>query len=246
MGLVVNLKEYSGPLDLLLQLIGSAKISIREIFVSEVTEQYLQIVRDAGLMDMEEASAFIQMAATLLLIKSRSLLPAEQDTQEENPEEQLIRQLEEYALFQQVAAQMQGFEQAAARVFTKLPDEFPLPPQSFELEGMTLNGLAAAFARVSARLFKDGGEEGVDKPALIVLEQHSLPQCMAGILKATRRDSPSFLSLLSDKPSRAEVVTLFLAVLELLKRGKIVAEQDAAGGDIRLCRPGKGEGRDGR
>ncbi len=244
MGLVVSLKEYSGPLDLLLQLIGSAKISIREIFVSEVTEQYLQIIRDAGLMDMEEASEFIQMAATLLLIKSRSLLPQEAEQPEENPEEQLIRQLEEYALFQQLAAQMQGFEQAAARAFTKLPDEFPLPPQSFELEGLTLGGLAAAFARVCARLPLD--TETADAPALIVLEQHSLPRCMAGILKATRRDSPSFLSLLSLNPSRGEVVTLFLAVLELLKRGKIIAVQESSGGDIRLRRPGKGEGQDGR
>ncbi len=240
MELVFELQSFKGPLDLLLHLIGSAKIDIRDIFVSQVTDQYVAVLRDAGLMDMEEASEFISMAATLLFIKSRSMLPAPPEPEEDNPEELLIRQLEEYARFQQIASQMQGFEQAASRMFSKLPDEFPLPPVNYELEGLTLEGLIHAFSRISARLV-DKVEDEAEKPSLIMLEQYSVPKCMANILRRTRRGSLSFSELLSGKPSRDEVVTLFLALLELLKQGRLSAWQEKAGEDIILNR-GRREG----
>lgn len=240
MGLEINLREYQGPLDLLLQLIGSAKIDIRDIFVSEVTEQYIRIVEEAGMMDMDEASEFIQMAATLLLIKSRSMLPAEKETgDEEDPEEALIRQLEEYARFQQIAEQMKGFELAAAKLFTKLPEEFPLPPQTYELDGLTLEGLIQAFAKVSARI-RAGEETGQEKPGMIYLDEHSVAHCMSHILRATRRGSQGFTGLLSQHPTRNEVVTLFLALLELLKQGRLSVIQASAGEEIMVSRTGRG------
>lgn len=226
MSLVFTLQQFSGPLDLLLHLIGDARIDIRDIFVSQVTDQYLQVVQQSGMEDMEEVSEFLQMAATLLLIKSRSLLPVEQKAtnEEDNPEELLIRQLEEYAQFQQIASQMQGFEAAAARMFSKLPDEFPLPPPTFELEGLTLDGLIAALAKVSARILI--AEEEQERPATITREQYTVPQCMANILRQVRRGSLQFSSLLSQQPTRNEVVTLFLALLELLKQGKLQVSQE--------------------
>ena len=95
MALTLHLKDFDGPLDLLLFLIGKAKIDIRDIFVSQVTDQYVQSVRNAPDLDMDEASAFIAMAATLLEIKSRALLPKPKIEEEEDPEQALIRQLEE-------------------------------------------------------------------------------------------------------------------------------------------------------
>ena len=74
----IQLNQFEGPLDLLLHLIGRAKIDIRDIFVSEVTDQYIRIVREAGELDMDEASSFVALAATLLEIKSRALLPSEE------------------------------------------------------------------------------------------------------------------------------------------------------------------------
>ncbi|NLD51840.1 MAG: segregation/condensation protein A, partial [Clostridiales bacterium] len=151
MALTLQLKDFSGPLDMLLHLIGKAKIDIKDIFVSEVTDQYIRFVREAEDVDMDEASSFIQMAATLLEIKTRSLLPKPPPPEEEDPEVVLIRQLEDYALFKQIAADMQGFEKAAARVYEKLPEEYPLPPQSFDIHGLTLEGLVNAFAMVLQR-----------------------------------------------------------------------------------------------
>lgn len=240
MAFVVEARAFSGPLDLLLHLIGSAKIDIKDIFVSQVTDQYISLVHKAGMLDMEEASEFIQMAATLLLIKSRSILPPPQEGQEEeeDPGTLLIRQLEEYARFQQLAGQMQEFEQAAARVFAKLPDEYPLPPVTYELEGLTLEGLMAAFARVSARAREQLAPQA--SGSVIRLDQHSVAHCMGHILRRTRRGSLPFTELFSQTPTRNEVVTLFLALLELLKQGRLRVSQQEAQGDIIISRGSKG------
>ena len=96
MAYVVQLKDFEGPLDLLLHLISRAKVNIRDIFVSEITEQYLQSIEDLSGLDMDAASEFLQMAATLLEIKSRALLPKPPKTEdEEDPQDLLILRLEE-------------------------------------------------------------------------------------------------------------------------------------------------------
>ena len=92
MALTLHLKDFDGPLDMLLFLIGKAKIDIKDIFVSEVTDQYIQSVQSAPDLDMDDGSAFISMAATLLEIISRALLPKPPKEDEEDPEQALIRQ----------------------------------------------------------------------------------------------------------------------------------------------------------
>lgn len=233
MALTLKLKDFSGPLDMLLFMIGNAKIDIKEIFVSEVTDQYIQSVREAEDLDMEEASSFIQMAATLLEIKSRSLLPkpAPPEDEVEDPQAVLIRQLEEYARFRQIAADMQGFEKAAALMYEKLPEEYPLPPPSFEISGLTLSGLIAAFAAVMARTPKEE-EQPADIAQRIMREEHSVPDCMLRIAKRLRYGSLSFSSLIGERPSREEIITYFLALLELLRLGRVNITQDEAYGEI--------------
>ncbi len=100
-----QLKDFDGPLDLLLTLIGKAQIDIREIFVSDITDQYLSIVRNAADLNMDEASDFLVMAATLVEIKSRAMLPRPPAPEEgeEDPETELIRRLEEYKKYKETA-----------------------------------------------------------------------------------------------------------------------------------------------
>lgn len=239
MAVLIQLNQFEGPLDLLLHLVGNAKIDIKDIFVSQVTDQYIQIVQDAEAMDMEEASEFIAMAATLLLIKSRSMLPPPPEPEEEEtPEDMLIRQLEDYARFKQIAQQMSGYEQLAGRMFSKLPEEFPLPPPTFELEGLTLEGLVAAFARVYARALPET-KDAESGNRMIRLEQFTVPGCMAGILKQIKKGAKPFGDLLSEIPSREEVVTVFLALLELLKQRRISVMQDGIGSPIYVKKPEK-------
>ncbi|MDO5022057.1 MAG: segregation/condensation protein A [Eubacteriales bacterium] len=230
---VFKLSQFEGPLDMLLFLIGKAKIDIKDVFVSAITDQYIASVKEANDLDMEEASAFVQMAALLLLIKSRSLLPKPEPPQEEDPEVQLIRQLEEYATLKKAAQEMQVFEKNAAKMYEKLPEEFPLPPPTLELEGLSLSGLSEAFARVLARKPKED-EDTEEKIHRIVKEVHTVKECMHSIVNYCKNGNSSFNGLLNTSQSREEIVTIFLALLELLKLGRIYCSQSQAYGDISI------------
>ena len=234
MALTLHLSQFDGPLDMLLFLIGKAKINIREIFVSEVTDQYIQSVQNAPDLDMDDASAFIAMAATLIEIKSRALLPKPPEPEAEDPEEALIRQLEEYQKFKQIAQDMQGFEKAAALMYQKLPEEYPLPPPTLELTGLTLDGLMAAFARVMAKLNTQEEEEAEPAVRRIIRDEYTVPRCTAHILRRLKKGPVHFEELFSEHPTRDEVVTLFLALLELLRLGRVEAAQAGVYGDIVL------------
>ena len=237
MALTIHLNQFDGPLDMLLFLIGKAKIDIRDIFVSEVTDQYIQSVREAEDLDMEDASAFITMAATLIEIKSRSLLPKPQtETDEEDPEKLLIRQLEEYQRYKQSSQELKALEKAAEAVFSKLPEEYPLPPPSLELKGLTLDGLFKAFSEVLRRLEEKGEEGNAFVPRRIVRDAHDIPGCMKHIRGMLKRGPTRFFALFSEEPSREEVITLFLALLELIRLGQVTVVQKDIYTDIELQR----------
>ena len=117
----VHLNRFEGPLDLLLHLIEQAKVDIKDIFISEITAQYLALMDEVEELDMDTASEFLTMAATLVYIKSRSLLPRpprEEAQDEEDPEEALVRQLREYKAFKEAGAKLEILQQENAN----LPD----------------------------------------------------------------------------------------------------------------------------
>ena len=233
MAFAIHLNDFDGPLDMLLFLISRAKVDIKDIFVSEVTQQYIDYVSNAPDLDLDDASGFLAMAATLIEIKSRSLLPREPregETEEEDPAQLLIRQLEEYQAIKEAAGRMQEFEKAAANVFEKLPEEYPLPPQTFELDNLTLEGLINAFARVLSRVHPSDEEETEERR--ISRDVYSVPRCMARITKQLRHGPVAFSSLFDRNTTRDEVISTFLALLELIKAGRAAAVQDVTYGEI--------------
>lgn len=237
MAFTLKLSQFEGPLDMLLFLIGKAKIDIKDIFVSEITDQYVQSVNNAPDLDMDDASAFISMAATLIEIKSRSLLPKPEIEDPEDPEQLLIRQLQEYQRIKQIAEDMKGFEKSAALLYNKLPEEYPLPPPTFELKNLTMDGLMAAFARVLARM-KAPEEEVKIEERRIIRDEYTIPRCRQHILRKLKKGPVAFTELFSEHPSRDEVVTLFLALLELIRLGYATVEQDKVYDEITLI-PGE-------
>lgn len=246
MAYVVSLKQFEGPLDLLLHLISRAKVDIKDIFVSEITEQYLASLQGIDELDMDVASEFLTMAATLLEIKSRALLPRPpqpEDEDGETPEQALIRRLEEYKLYKESAGRMKEFEQAAMKVFSKLPEEYPLPPQPVELTGLSLDGLVRAMERILAR------QAQVDEPGrvfrAITRDRFTIEQCVFNLTARLRKGPVLFTDMLSPEVTRDEIVTYFMAMLELLKLGRLRARQEHAYDDI-LILPGKGDGEDGK
>ena len=232
---MVSLGQFDGPLDLLLTLISRAKLDIKEIFLSQITEQYLASIEDLSELPMDSASEFLQMAATLLEIKSRAILPKppREDEGEESPEEALIRQLEEYRQFKELSARMQALEKEARQLITKLPEEYPLPPPEYELTGMTLDALAKAFARVLSRIEAQGDSDIVARRE-IRREVYTMQHCMSRILRRVRKGDVLFAALFEGVPRRDELISMFLALLELLKLGRVRITQKEVYEEIRL------------
>ena len=249
MAVYVSLRQFEGPLDLLLHLISKAKIDIKDIFVSEITEQYLDSMRGLDELDMDTASEFLTMAATLLEIKSRALLPrppAEPEDGEETPEQALIRRLEEYKLYKESAGRMKEFEQAAMQVFSKLPEEYPLPPPPVELTGLTLDALTRALERIIAR------QTQADEPGRvfrsITRDRFTIEQCVFNLTARLRKGPVLFTDMLSRHVTRDEIVSYFMAMLELLKLGRLRAQQEGTYDDILILpvrRDGDGDTEDG-
>lgn len=233
---IVSLKQFDGPLDLLLTLISNAKIDIHDIFVSEITEQYLETMKLVDELDMDSASEFLQMAATLLEIKSRAMLPKPpkpENPDELTPEEALIKQLEEYRQFKEVSARMHQLEEDARALLTKLPEEYPLPPPSIEITGLTLEKLIRAYRRVLERAEQ---AEAADRMASreIRRDVYTVAGCMARISRRVRRGKCTFVELFDAAFTRQEIVTMFMALLELIKLNRLHVTQDSAYDEIYL------------
>ncbi len=236
MAYIVSLKEFDGPLDLLLTLISNAKIDIHDIFVSQITEQYLETMSLVDELDMDSASEFLQMAATLLEIKSRAMLPKPpkpEDPDELSPEEALIKQLEEYRQFKEVSSRMKQLEEEARALLTKLPEEYPLPPTNIEITGLTLDKLIKAYRKVLERAER---AEADDRMASREIRRDSftIAGCMARISRSLRRGPCRFSELFGEDFTKQEVVTMFLALLELIKLNRLHVKQDAAYEEITL------------
>ena len=236
MAYIVSLKEFDGPLDLLLTLISNAKIAIQDIFVSQITEQYLETMRLVDELDMDSASEFLQMAATLLEIKSRAMLPKPpkpEDPEELSPEEALIRQLEEYSRFKEVSARMHQLEEEARALMTKLPEEYLLPPPNIEITGLTLDKLFRAYQKVLERAERASLEDRMASRE-IRRDNFTVAGCMARISRRVRQGACRFSELFDEVRTRQEVVTMFMALLELIKLNRLRVRQDSPYDEITL------------
>ena len=233
---IVSLKQFDGPLDLLLTLISNAKVDIQDIFVSEITEQYLEAMKLTEELDMDSASEFLQMAATLLEIKSRALLPKppKPETEDEiSPEEALIKQLTEYKQFKEASERMHQLEEEARALITKMPEEYPLPPPNIEITGLTLDKLVNAFRRVLARAEANERAENMANRE-IKRDQYTVSGCMSRIARKLKSGRFGFSELFDQNMSRAEMITMFMALLEMAKLNRVHIEQESAYEEIFL------------
>lgn len=230
----VQLSQFEGPLDALLHLVSRARIDIRDIFLSQITEQYLASLGESEDLDLDAASEFIQMASVLLEIKSRALLPRppKLEEDEEDPEQALIRRLEEYRLYKEAGERMRTLEDEALGTLYRLPEELTTT-ETIELTGLTLQGLTEAFRRILKRSAL--AEEPAAQRRTIQRDTHSVQQCMFRIQSRLSLDMPlRFEALFDERPTRAEAVTVFVALLELWRIGVVRIEQTRAFGNIDL------------
>ncbi|MBQ9790685.1 MAG: segregation/condensation protein A [Clostridia bacterium] len=232
-GVVIKLDQFEGPLDLLLHLIKEAKINIQDIFISEITEQYLALMDDIDDLDIEKASDFIDMAATLLEIKSKKLLPKPQvleDVDEEDPEIRLIRQIEEYKLFKDASEKLKVIEDVNR--FYKKPDESAGDFRYVLSETLDVEALIAAFTKL---MHKVTAKAEVPAPRKIEKDRFTVAQKIAQIKDTLlEKDQFHFSELFDADYSKSEIINTFLAVLELLKGQLIKVVQDNSFDDMQI------------
>lgn len=233
-----KLDQFEGPLDLLYHLIKVAKIDIRDIFISQITEQYLEMMKDIDSLDMEKAADFTLMAATLLEIKSKQLLPKPEvleEVDEEDPEEKLYRQLEEYKLFKEASEKMKEIEDVGK--FYKKPDD-RAGEYRYELpEKLSVDALINAFSNLLHRVSVKAEEITERK---IVKDRFTVAEKIAQIKDALLlKPKFKFNELFEEDYSKSEIINTFLALLELLKTQIIKVEQTSTFGEIDIIKRGE-------
>lgn len=241
--LSVKLSAFEGPLDLLLHLIEKNKIDIYDIPIVEITDQYFACIQEMGTEDMDLASEFMVMAATLLDIKCRMLLPKEEEEEleEGDPREELVRRLVEYKKYKYMASilrEQMEYSGVSVPKDPTLPDEVVSyrPPVDMDslLDGVTLDQLQAVFQEVLRRQ-----ESKIDpvrsRFSRIEKEPVSVGDQMRKLeIKAMRERKVSFREVLESKTDAETVVVTFLAVLELMHYGKIQIRQEGLFGEIMI------------
>ena len=231
-----KLENFEGPLDLLLHLISKAKIEPKDIFVSEITEQYIGYMHGLENMDMERASDFLQMAATLVYIKSRSLLPmrnVEEDLDEDGltPEEQLIQRLNEYKRYKDACETLKSFKEAAEKYFYKFPEQLILADQEITFSNCSVDLLFSAYVK----LLKNRSHKKADQPLSVDIyyDKFSVKKQTRLILARLQIKSEiSFFDLLTKHSAKEEIAVTLMALLELIHMGKIHIVQNKFFDDI--------------
>lgn len=232
MSIQIQLENFSGPLDLLLHLIKTNEMDIYDIQMVAVTEQYLGIIEQMKQLDLDVAGEFLLMAATLIHIKSRLLLPTSEDVDDEegeDPRAELVRRLLEYQRYKQAAESLAQLPLFNRDIFSSPFLPLEVLDDADEDVAVGIYQLADAFHR----LLKDAPVEVFHE---VVREQLSVAEHIQVVLRRLSDQDGRILfqEIFSEQPSREELVVTFLAALELVKMRMVKVEQANAFGEIWL------------
>ena len=232
---LVKLKEFEGPLDLLLYLIKNAEVSIYDICISEITKQYLSYMSLLISLDLENVSDFIEMAASLIYIKSKTLLPVESEYDEDDdqtPRDDLIAKLLEYQKYKLASGVLEEMSDESNYIVRKNTEPMLFDMDDEEDENwqpLSIIELVSAFAEVLNKKSKKPVELEIEKMDFTVEDKIILLQSM---LK--EKESFNYFDVIHEEMSKTELVCTFLAILELVKLGFMVIRQHKIFGDIHI------------
>lgn len=227
----VKLDNFEGPLDLLLYLIKDSKVEIENIKLAEVTDQYLEYMEDLDKIDMEKAAEFIDIAATLIEIKSKHLLPSEQpiEIDEQDDEKMLIMRLKEYKLFKEASEKLKAQENVN-RLY-KQPDD-KVNDFRVILKQMNVDNLISAFTKM---LSKASLEVAIEETKTIERDRWTVEEKEFEIRTlVSEKGIMKFSEIVTSDFTRGEIITTFMALLELLKRQQIIVSQYEQFGEITI------------
>ena len=229
----LRLDNFEGPLDLLVYLIDKNKMNIYDIKISDITDQYIEYLREQEKLNLEIASEFLVMASTLILLKSKGLLPKEVDDEAELTEEELLQRIIEYKKYKEISKLFKTrLEEGSGRVY-KFQEKIELPKQKLE-QTFTMEDIVNRYKDLIERNENKKNENAANINKIAIHETFSVSDKVKEIFKELVK-RPKFvfgkLFSLKEKP-KAEVVTAFSGLLELSRRSKVETIQEELFGDI--------------
>ena len=229
----LRLDNFEGPLDLLCYLIDKNKMDIYKIEISKIADQYIEYLKEQEKMNLEVASEFLVMASTLILIKSKGLLPKENDDEAELTEEELLNRIIEYKKFKEISKLFKERIEIYSSRIHKFPEQIELPKQGIEKK-YTANHIINAYSRLIEKNQDKKNENAKNIEKIAIRDVYSVSDKVKEIFRElVKKQKFVFNKLFSlqEKP-KAEVVTAFSGMLELSRRSKINTTQEELFGDI--------------
>ena len=232
-----KLYAFEGPLDLLLMLIKKNKVSIYDIPIATILDQYLEVMKSMEEMDLEVSSEFLVLAATLLQIKSRMLLPKDEDEEEEDPRTELVRRLLEYQQIKESIEFFREHENYSVGLFFKLPDAIERPPAEMNYSKMTLENLLDAYKMSCIKLERKLPPPKRSFSGIVGHEKVSIKEKVRKIWNGlVSKGRMLFKDIFKGVKSKPEAVASFLAVLEMIKLNKILVEDTGVRGEYSVTK----------
>ena len=237
--LLYKLDTFEGPLDLLLTLIKKNKVSIYDIPIVEITEQYLEAIEGIDEEKIENTSEFLVMAANLLYIKSKMLLPKNEEEEEEDPREELAQRLAEYQKFKEASQELRKTEFSSKYMVFRNEEkiEFPIPEYN---RNHTITELTDAFNSILARKIRKEKPTKRAFSGIVGREKVSVDDMVEKICKTLRKSKKvQFKTLFRADDSKPEMIATFLAVLEMIKISRLFADYNEETKDFILTTKGE-------
>ena len=227
-----KLEGFEGPLDLLLHLISKNKVSIYDIPIVEITDQYLEAIEGIEDSNIENASEFIVLAAQLIYIKSKMLLPKDEEEEEEDPREELAQRLLEYQKYKEASHELRKSEFWSRYMIFKDAEkiDFPVPEYDVQHE---VTDLIDAFEAIMQRRIRHKKPEKKAFAGIVGREKVSVDDMAKKVERMLSGvKNLKFSRLFREEDSKPEMIATFLAVLEMIKLSKITAEYDDESGEF--------------
>ena len=229
----IKTADFEGPLDLLCHLIDKNKMNINDIKISDITDQYLDYIKQMEEMNLDVTSEFLVMASTLLYLKSKSLLPKQENEEEEITEEELIRRIIEYKKYKEIISKLkENFNQYSNQVY-KLQENIELPKQKIEKE-YEETIIPEIYASLIRRNKEKVNENAINIEKIALTDTYTVGDKVKEMFKELIRNRKFVFNKLFTikKRNKQEVVTAFSGLLELSRRNKVITNQETVFGDI--------------
>lgn len=237
----INLDIFEGPMDLLLHLIDKDEIDIYDIPINHIAEQFIQFVNQMEEMNLDVTSEFLVMAATLLEIKSKMLLPSKRQVDdeviedEEDPRAELVRKLVEYRKYKNAAKELRTLEEIQYKVYYKPKEDLSdYQDEQLEIEGLKIDLLLKSINRILAKKSKENSVLLINE---IQREEYTLEKCIEIMKERSNKEHTyNFSSLITKESTRSEIITYFLSLLELIRMKYVSVIQKEDFSDIIICK----------